>query len=193
MGAGVVEFCSKGYDGARIDQIAARAKCNIRMIYHYFGSKEDLYLAVLERVYDAIRNPEQELHLDDYDPVEGLTTLVEFTFRHLQTHPEFVALISNENMMKGRHLQRSQRVPESTAPLMEVIQGLLRRGEAGGVFRPGIDPVQLYVTIVALCYFHIGNRYTLSIMFQQDMGREEWLEERCRHACEVIRRYVVVS
>jgi len=193
MGAGVVEFCSKGYDGARIDQIAARAKCNIRMIYHYFGSKEDLYLAVLERVYDAIRNPEQELHLDDYDPVEGLTTLVEFTFRHLQTHPEFVALISNENMMKGRHLQRSQRVPESTAPLMEVIGDLLRRGEAAGVFREGIDPVQLYVTIVALCYFHIGNRYTLSIMFQQDMGREEWLDERCRHACEVIRRYVVVS
>lgn len=191
--AGIVEFCDKGYEGARIDRISKRARCNIRMIYHYFDSKENLYLAALERVYETIRSEERELNLREHDPADGIAALVDFTFHYLRTRPEFVALISNENILQGRHLRRSKRVPETTLPLVDTIRDLLRRGVDTGQFRSDLDPVQLYVTIVALCYFHIGNRYTLSIMFQQDFGADSWLDERCRHARDVVLRYVSVD
>lgn len=186
----MVEFCRKGLTGGRIDQIAGRAGCNIRMIYHYFGSKEKLYLAVLERVYQHIREREQALNLRSHEPVEGMVALVDFTFTYLLDHPEFITLIGNENMLRGRYLRKSEMVPQSTLPLVEAIEDLLRRGTARGQFRADVDPVQLYVTIVALCYFHIGNRYTLSIMFRDDFGRGEWLQARQQHAREVVLGYL---
>jgi AcrR family transcriptional regulator len=188
--AGVSEFCAKGFDGARIDQIARRARCNIRMIYHYFGSKERLYLAALERVFQQLRSREEELDLLHMDPVPGMSALVDFTFDHMLEHQEFIRLISNENMLRGRFLKKSRFVPRATLPLVRAITDLLRRGQASGVFRRRVDPVQLYISILSVAYVHVSNKYTLSITFQRDLGDARWLAQRRQHAREVILGYL---
>lgn len=184
--AATQEFCTKGYDGARMEQIVARADCNIRMAYHYFGRKEGLYLAVLERAYEQVRSREVELDLKQLGPVEGMKALIEFTFDHIANHPEFIGLMNTENTLKGRILEKSTQVPEATIPLVEAIGDLLNRGWAAGVFRRNVDPVHLYITILSVSYLHISNRYTLSIMFRQDLHAATWLSKCKRHACDVV-------
>lgn len=184
--AGLKEFCAKGFDGARINQIARRARCNIRMIYHYFGSKERLYLAALERVYRQLRSREEELDLLHLDPLSAMSALVEFTFDHMLEHQEFIRMSSNENTLHGRYLKKSKFVPQASAPLVETIKDLLRRGQKEGVFRKNVDPIQLYISILSLSYVHVSNRHTLSITFQQDLSDPKWLAERRRHTREVI-------
>lgn len=186
LAAATDEFCARGYDGARMEQIVARANCNIRMAYHYFGRKEALYLAVLENAYEQVRSRELELDLKHLQPVEGMKALIEFTFDHIASHPEFVALMTTENLLEGRFLKYSTAVPRAATPLVEAIRDLLSRGTAAGVFRESVDPVQLYITILSLCYVHISNRYTLSIMFQKDLKDRKWLRARKRHACNVV-------
>ncbi len=190
LDAATQEFSAKGYDGARMDQIVDRAGCNIRMAYHYFGGKEGLYLKVLERAYEQVRSREVELDLKHLAPVEGMQALIEFTFDHIAGHPEFVGLMATENMLKGRLLKKSTLVPQTTAPLVDSIRDLLRRGTDAGVFRSNVDPVQLYITILSVSYVHISNRYTLSIMFQEDLLDPSWLAERRRHAREVVLAYL---
>jgi TetR/AcrR family transcriptional regulator len=184
--AAMEEFCAKGFNGARMDRIVEDADCNIRMAYHYFGDKEGLYLTVLEGVYNQLRSRESELELKHMAPEEGVKTLVEFTFDYMANHPEFVSMISNENMMKGKFLHQSENVPKKTTPLVQAIRNLLKRGQVTGVFKPGVDPVQLYVSILSLSYVHISNRHTLSIIFSQDLDDPEWLNDRRKHAYEVI-------
>lgn len=184
--AATQEFCTKGYDGAGMEQIVARADCNIRMAYHYFGRKEGLYLAVLERAYEQARSREVELDLKQLGPVEGMKALIEFTFDHIANHPEFIGLMNTENTLKGRILEKSTQVPEATIPLVEAIGNLLNRGWAAGVFRRNVDPVQLYITILSVSYLHISNRYTLSIMFRQDFHAATWLSKCKQHACDVV-------
>jgi len=184
--AALAEFCEKGFSGARTATIAARAKCNIRMLYHYFGSKESLYLAALERVYQQLRSREEELDLLHLDPLSAMSALVEFTFDHMLEHQEFIRMISNENTLNGRYLKKSKFVPQASTPLVKTIRNLLRRGQKEGVFRKNVDPIQLYISILSLSYVHVSNRHTLSITFQQDLSDPKWLAERRRHAREVI-------
>jgi len=186
LGAATEEFCTKGYDGARMEKIVARAGCNIRMAYHYFGRKEDLYLTVLERAYEQVRSREAELDLKQLEPAAGMKALIEFTFDHIAHHPEFTALMNTENILKGRFLKKSTQVPETTIPLVEAIRDLLDRGETIGVFRRNVDPIQLYITILSVSYIHISNRFTLSIIFQQDLSDKAWLRQRRQHACDVV-------
>lgn len=188
--AGTAEFCAKGYAGARIETIAKKASCNIRMLYHYFGSKEQLYLAALERVYERLRSREESLDLLHLDPVEGMAALVDFTFDHMAEHQEFIRLIGNENLLKGRYLKKSKYVPQATLPLVEAIEDLLQRGQAAGVFRRNVDPVQLYISILSLGYVHVSNKFTLSITFGQDLGDGDWLTARRDHVREVILGYL---
>jgi AcrR family transcriptional regulator len=188
--AGIVEFCRHGYIGARIDQIARRAGCNMRMIYHYFGNKEKLYVAVLERVFGELRLEESRLHLEHLDPVTGVLRLVEFTMDHLGRHPEFIALLGNENLLRGKYLRRSQLVPRASAPLLEAIRTLLARGCREGVYARDVDPLQLYVSILSLCYVHVSNRYTLSITFNRDITDPAWLAARRRHVQQMVLAYL---
>ena len=190
LAAGIAEFSLHGYRGARIEKIAARSAANIRMIYHYFGSKEALYLACLERIYLDIRTAERGLKLADKEPTEALEELIDFTFDYLLEHPEFVRLICTENLERGQHLKRSRAIPETTLPLLEAIRDVLRRGEQAGVFRPGSDPIQLYVSLLSLCFVHASNRYTLSAMFQIDLTDPDWLAARRAHAKDVLTRYL---
>ena len=188
--SGIVEFCRHGYIGARIDQIAKRAGCNMRMIYHYFGSKEKLYVAALERVFGELRLEESRLHLAHLDPVTGVLALVDFTMDHLGRHPEFIALLGNENLLRGRYLRRSHVVPRASAPLLEAIRDLLERGRATGVFDRDVDPLQFYVSILSLCYVHVSNRYTLSITFNRDITDPGWLDARRRHVQQMVLAYL---
>lgn len=186
------EFCTYGFPGARVERIARRSKANMRMLYHYFGNKEGLYMAVLESVYGEIRSQEQELDLKNMPPVEGMRRLTLFTFDFFARHNHFIALINNENLLNGRFLRRSERIKAMTVPLVESIDDLLRRGRAEGVFRDGVDAVQLYVSIVAQSQIHISNRYTLSILFDRDLEDPDWLAERRAHVETLIMDYITL-
>ncbi len=183
--AALAEFCEKGFGGARTAAIAARAQCNIRMLYHYFGNKEGVYLASLEHVYDQLRAREEELDLLHLDPVEGMTAFVEFTYDHMLSHPEFIHMIGIENIHQGKFLRQLKSVPQGAMPLVKSIETLLRRGQEQGVFRKHVHPVQLYVSILSLSYVHISNMYTLSITFSEDLTDAKWLAERRKHVREM--------
>jgi len=185
-----IEFWKHGYEGARIERIAKRARANIRMIYHYFGSKEKLYLGVMESIYIRVREPEAALDLRHLEPLEAIARLVEFTFDHLVANPDFVSLVMNENLMRGRFVRKSSRVPQLAQPLVESVADVLERGRRSGVFEVDVDPVQLYVTILALCFVHLSNRHTLSSMFQRDLGDSAWLAERRDHVRDVVLSYL---
>lgn len=184
------EFCQHGFDGARVERISRRSKTNLRMIYHYFGNKEGVYLAVLESVYGDIRKGEQQLDLANADPIEGMSRLILFTFDFFASRNDFVALISTENILKAKYLKRLPSVQAMMVPLTEAIHDLLVRGQRQGVFRAGIDPVQFYVSIVAQSQLHILSRHTLSVLFNQDLSDRAWLAERRNHCLELLLGYL---
>jgi len=186
LSAATVEFCKHGLKGARVDAIAARSKCNIRLMYQYFGNKTDIYRAVLEHVYTHIRAEERSLMLSGYDPAEGMGRLIDFTFSFFGNHHEYVTLINNENMLGAKYVAKSRAIRTLTLPLIATIEDLLKRGQRMGLFHKKIDAIQLYISITALSYFHISNRFTLSAMFNKDITRHAWLEARREHAREMI-------
>lgn len=190
LNAAIAEFTSKGLSGARIDRIAKRAGVNKRMIYYYFGNKEGLYIAVLEETYTAIRTAEIGLNLTDRDPADGMRELVEFTWRYFINHPEFLSLLATENFNRARYLKNSRRIRELHSPLIGIITQLLERGARQGVFRAGIDPVQLYITIASLGFFYLSNCHTLSTIFGRDLSAREALSERGRHIVDVVFDYL---
>jgi AcrR family transcriptional regulator len=184
--AATAEFARCGLGGARVDRIAARAGANKRMLYYYFGSKENLFLAALEESYLKIRSAERSLDLEHRDPREALRRLVGFTWEYYLEHPEFMTLLNSENLHKGRHVRRSKRVRELHSGLVETLRGILRRGEKAGLFRSGVDPVQLYISIAGEGYFYLSNRYTLSQIFDRDLMQGRALASRARHNAEMI-------
>ena len=190
LGASVKEFTDKGYQGARVDSIAARAGVNKRMLYHYFGNKEALYVAVLESIYTAIRTAEHRLHLSDRDPVEGMRELVHFTWRYYLAHPEFLSLLNTENLHRAKFLKRSARIFELNSPLIAQISVLLQRGVEQGVFRDDLDPVKVYVSIAALGFFYLSNCWTLSTIFRRDLLAGDAVEDWGRHMVDVTLRYL---
>jgi TetR/AcrR family transcriptional regulator len=184
--AALSEFCEKGFGGARTASIADRAQCNVRMLYHYFGNKEGVYLASLERVYADLRASEEKLELLELDPISGMSALVEFTFEHMLEHQEFITMIGIENIHHGNFLRKSRSVPREAMPLIKTIKTLLKRGQQQGIFRKRVDPVQLYVSILSLSYVHISNKHTLSVTFGQNLQDTKWLNARRKHVLEMI-------
>jgi AcrR family transcriptional regulator len=163
------EFAEKGLSGARIDRIAARTKTSKRGIYYYFGSKEKLYISVLEEAYRNIRRIEGDLKLDHLEPVEALRTLVGFTFDYQSAEPHFVRLVMNENIHFAKYLARSDAIQKLNVTAIDSVREVLKRGTEAGVFRRGLDPVDVHMTISALCFFNVSNRYTFSRIFKKDM------------------------
>jgi AcrR family transcriptional regulator len=190
LDAATLEFTAKGLTGARVDTIASRSGVNKRMIYHYFGDKEGLYLAVLEETYSAIRMAEVDLRLAEHEPVAGIRALIEFTWGYFIAHPEFLSLLASENMHRAKFLRQSERVRALHSPLVETISQLLQRGEAAGVFRRGVDPVQLYISIASLGFFYMANRYTLSTIFTRDLVTPDALQARGSHIVDVVLAYL---
>lgn len=188
--AATAEFSEHGFNGARMDVIAQKAEANMRMLYHYYGNKEDLYLTVLESVYTDIRLKEHKLNLENLDPVEAMLQLFDFTYSHFGNHPEVVSLWSGENMLRGRFLAKSKQVAELSSPLLTLIEKTLKRGEQEKKFRDDIDPLQLYVSMTALSYFHLSNAYTLSEIFRTNLHNKKWKTERRRHATDMLLSYL---
>jgi AcrR family transcriptional regulator len=186
LAAATREFALYGLGGARVDRIAARARANKRMLYYYFGDKEALFLAVLERTYADIRTAEQKLNLLNLSPVEAMRRLVTFTWRYYLDHPEFLTLLNSENLHRARHLKRSKNIRTMNSPLIETIAGILRRGEAAGTFRGGVDPLQLYISIAGLAYFFLSNNHTLAQVFGRKLTTPSAREARASHMSAVV-------
>lgn len=188
--AAVAEFARYGLGGARVDRIAARAGANKRMLYYYFGNKDELFLAVLEDSYARIRSAERALHLTDVDPREAMRRLVEFTWRYYLQHPEFLTLLNSENLHRGRHVKRSKNIIAMHSPFVAMIEQVLERGVRAGEFRRGVDPVQLYISIAGLGYFYLSNRHTLSAIFERDLLAPKSKAERLKHMTELVLGYL---
>ena len=184
------EFARHGFHGARVERITKAAKCNPRMLYHYFGSKEQLYLAALDEVYAGIRAQERSLDLETGPPGHAMRRLVEFTFDFFASNEVFLRMTRNENMLGGRYIQRSRMIRDMSQPLLDAIDRLVARGHAAGAFRERVDPLQLYVSIVALSAHHLNNGATLSATFGADLADPAWQAARRDHAVAMVLRHL---
>jgi AcrR family transcriptional regulator len=182
----IIEFSEKGYSGARVLAICRKSRANPRMIYHYFGGKDRLYVAVLEHVLGELRAEELKLDFEYVSPVEGMMQLFDFTYEHFGKHPELIHILSGENLLRARFLKRSSKTPVVASPLIAMIGELLKRGEKARVFRRGVDPLQLYVAMVGFAYFHRSNAHTLSVIFKSDILTADWQAEHKRYAKEMM-------
>ena len=184
------EFADKGLAGARIDEIAAATRTSKRMIYYYFGSKEGLYVAVLEHAYQAIRDTEAALHLDDLPPEPALRELVGATVDYQLAHPEFTRLVMTENIHRGEFLAQSKAIRSLNVPAIAAIAKVYQRGCAAGLFRPGLDPLDLHMSISALAVFNVANKHTFSLIFQRDPDAPAAVAARRDSIVEMVVRFV---
>jgi AcrR family transcriptional regulator len=180
------EFAAHGLAGARVDRIAAKAGANKRMLYYHVGKKDELYLTVLEAAYEKIRAEERGLDLEHLDPPQAIERLIHFTWNYFLKNPEFLALLNTENLAKARHLKRSTKVKSMHSPFVEMIRTVVRRGVASGDFVTVIDPVQLYISIAALCFFYLSNSATLSVIFGRDLLAEQARDQRLNHMVALV-------
>jgi AcrR family transcriptional regulator len=188
--AAIAEFARHGFSGARVDRIRQGAGANTRMIYHYFGDKRRLYVAVLEHVIADLRREELRLEVDHVDPFEGMMQLFAFIHDHFAEHPELINLLSGENLLGGKYLRSSSKTPIITSPLLPLIERLLERGVRQGELRAGIDPLHLYVVMVALCYFHRSNAHTLSTLFRTDLLSAAWQNQHRKVATLMLTQFL---
>lgn len=186
LAAATREFARHGFAGARVDRIARLARINKQLLYYHIGDKAALYLAVLEAAYERIRAAERTLQLDALDPPAAIAGLVAFTWQYFLDHPEFLALLGSENLQRARHLKRSDKVEHMHSPFVGMIRAVLARGEARGDFRPGVDPVQLYISIAGLAYFYVSNSATLSVIFGRDLLAKPARTARLAHMQEFV-------
>lgn len=184
------EFSNKGLSGARMDEIALKSKANKRMIYHYFGNKEALFLKTLEDAYVEIRSAEQGLNLIELDPEDALITLVKFTWDYYLKNPEFITLVNSENLHKGKHLKKSKIIEDISNKFVSMVGAILDKGVKSGQFRAGIDPVQLNITIAAIGYYYLTNKHTGAIVYQRELDSKDAYDERLNFNIETILRLV---
>ena len=184
------EFADKGLPGARIDEIAAATRTSKRMIYYYFGNKEGLYLAVLEDAYRRMRRIEAALHLEDLPPEEALRKLVAFTFDHHQGNQDYIRLVMSENIQRGEYLAQSKIIQDLNVSVIEAIRSLYDRGVTAGVFRAGLEPIDLHASISALSFFNVSNQHTFGLIFKQNAQTPEALAARRASVVEMISRFL---
>lgn len=173
LAAAIEEFAERGSSGARVDSIARRADINERMLYYYFGNKDQLYLAVLEEVYGEFNRAEHALKLDLLAPLDAVAELAHFVWDYYADHPELIQLINNENLHEAKSMRQSTEIRQQVSPIIELLAQTLKRGQASGEIRQGVDPVDLYVTISAMGYYVMSNRHTLSIVMGRDVMSDE--------------------
>lgn len=190
LDAATTEFADNGYAGASVNAIAAAANVNKRMLYHYFGKKDDLYLAVLERAYRHLRAAQAGLKLAKLEPCDAIEALVMFTWNYFLQHPELLRLFSAESQMHARYLRRAPRIRELHKPLIATLSDVLERGAAKGVFRSAVDPLQLYITMASLASHFLTHREALSALFGDDLGDKTGLDARARHIVDAVIGYL---
>lgn len=187
------EFSRKGYDGARVDAIIQRAKVSKNLLYHHFSSKEELYIRVLERTYEALRRRQGDIPVAGLDPVDAMKRLCEDTFQVFIDEPDIIPMLNTENLYEGKHIAKSPIIRSLYNRLSVTIRTILAEGEKQGVFRPGIDPVELYLSISALGYFYLSNRHTLSLLFERDLVTPENIARRKAHIVDMVISYLTIG
>jgi AcrR family transcriptional regulator len=187
------EFAEHGFAGARVDRIAAQMRTTKRMIYYYFGSKEELYVAVLERAYAAIRRAEQEIDVDHLDPIAANRRLAELTFDHHEANPSFLRLVSIENVHRAEHLRRSSQIANLNVPAIDLIARILERGYASGTFVRRVDAIDLHMMISAFCVFRISNQHTFGVIFDRDLTSPDLRDRYRTMLADMVVSYLVSS
>ena len=193
LDAATAEFAAFGLAGARVDRIADVAGANKRMLYYYFGNKEALFLAVLERTYANIRQAESELRLLDLAPDVAIRRLVQFTWDYYVGHPEFITLLNNENLYRAEHLRRSTRIRAMNSPLIATLRTVIRRGTHAGLFHARADALELYISIAALSYFYLSNIATLSTVFARNLTTAAARRKRIAHMQDMVMASLVTA
>ncbi|WP_413043345.1 TetR/AcrR family transcriptional regulator [Pseudomonas sp. YJ42] len=188
--AAIAEFVQQGLSGARVDAIAERTRTSKRMIYYYFGSKEQLYLHVLERLYGDIRNTESSLHLAELEPREAIRRLVEFTFDHHDRNPGFIRIVSVENIHHGQFVKRSEAIRSLSNNVLVLLDEILRRGEAAGLFRKGLIALDVHLLISSFCFYRNSNRHTFGEIFQIDLHDPQVQARHREMICDSVLRYL---
>ena len=184
------EFADKGLAGARIDEIAAATRTSKRMIYYYFGSKEGLYLAVLEGAYREMREQEAELHLESLSPMQALVRLVEYTFDHHRLHENYIRMVMAENINRGEYLKQSPFIQELNVPAISAIEQLYDRGVQQGVFRTGLQALDIHAAISALTFFNVSNAHTFGLIFKVDFKATDMVNHRRQCVVDMMVRYL---
>jgi AcrR family transcriptional regulator len=187
------EFAEHGFAGARVDRIAAQMRTTKRMIYYYYGSKDDLYLAVLERAYAAIRRAEQEIDVDHLDPIAAIRRLAELTFDHHEAHPSFLRLVSIENIHRAEHLRRSSQIANLNVPAIDLIARILKRGYASGTFKRRVDAIDLHMMISAFCVFRVSNQHTFGVIFDRDLTSPDLRDRYRKMLADMVVSFLVSS
>ena len=193
IAAAIDEFAARGFKGASMDAIAARTHTTRALINYYFGSKEKLYLAVLERVYGEIREAEGKLDLDHLTPDDAVRRIVEFTYNYYITNQGFVRLVVAENQARGRHFRKSKAMRTLNRPIIERLARVIERGQAGAIFRSGVDPVEIHKSIAALGMFNVTNQYTFGTIFQREMGAKGDVSRRRAMVADLILSYLTTG
>jgi AcrR family transcriptional regulator len=191
--AATAEFAAHGLAGARISRIVQKAGTNPRMIYEHFGSKSALYVATLESALAELRAEELGLDVAHLDPLEGLLRLFDFMNAHFERSGYLVSLLTSENLVKARHMKKSARIREMSSPVLAMIERLLSRGVAERKLAADIDPLRLYVMMVALSQFHLSNVHTLSMIFEQDLANRDWRAHRHADARRMLASYLTAG
>ena len=190
LAAATDEFAANGFAGARVESIAERSGSNKRMLYYYFQSKEDLFVAVMEEAYKTIRDAEATLDLLGLEPAEAIRSLIRFTWDYYNDHPEFLRLLNTENLYHADHIKKSKQIGFYNSKLIATLGEILARGEKEGLFRGGVDPLQLYISIAALAYFYLSNNSTLCVVFNCDLVSPKARRERLAHMSELVIGYL---
>ncbi len=185
------EFARLGFEGARVDRIARRCGLSKNMLYYYFGSKQGLFLAALERIYQTLRDQQKDLAVRASDPLAAMAQLVRHTFEAFRDNPAAIRLMNEENKHRGKYIRQSARMRELYNPLVETIRLVLDRGLADGRFRPGLDPAVIYLTLSSLCYHYLSNQYTLEIALDRDLGSDAAQKIWLAHVTDLVLLYCV--
>ncbi|AME25291.1 TetR/AcrR family transcriptional regulator [Caballeronia sordidicola] len=189
--AAAEEFAAGGLFGARVDQIARRAETNERMLYYYFGSKEQLFTAVLEHAFTALTDAEKSLDLEGVAPVEAVTQLAHFIWNYYREHPELLRLVNNENLHEARYIKGSTRIRELISPVVAKLAKILERGQQAGLFRNNVDPLRFYITLSGLGYYIVSNRFTLEATFGLDFSADAERDEIIKMNTELLLAYLM--
>jgi AcrR family transcriptional regulator len=190
MRAATREFLTHGFAGARISRIIGKAGTNPRMLYHYFGSKSQLYIAVLEEALGGLRRQELQIDIEHRDSREGLLQLFDFMAYHFEHNQHLVRLLSAENLLKAKYLRKSSRIPEMSSPVLTMIEQLIVRGTEAGQLPQGLDGLRLYILMVALSQFHLSNGHTLSVIFGRDLSESTWRKDRASDARRMLAAFL---
>ncbi len=190
INAAITEFSLKGLDGARVDEVAHRSGVNKTLIYHYIGNKDRLFTAALEATYQTIRERQRDFLARQLDPETGIRQLVHLLMSIWVEHPEYGKLLASENFHGGKHVKRSKLIGEMYQQLVDTLNDLLQRGAKEGLFRPGIDAIDLYISISSLSAYYVAHQHTLNALFHIDVMQPRRLQQRENHIVDMILRYV---